>query len=112
MSHDHEYLPGEEPGQTDDPRSSSTMVIGVVGGVLLIVIVLWLQVIFNNGVAAERQVKQIEPRVESLDDFRARQSARLHSYGWVDSARTVVHIPIERAMELTVREMSGDRGGS
>ncbi len=29
--------------------------------------------------------------------------ARLHSYGWADEANGIVHIPIERAMELTLQ---------
>jgi len=110
MSHEQE-LDGVEPGQTDDPRSSSTVLVGLVGTILLFVVVVWLQVIFNEELQAERNTKQVAPRVVSLDDFKAQQQATLHSYGWVDQENGVTHIPIERAMELTVRELSGDRGG-
>jgi len=34
----------------------------------------------------------------------ATQHARLHSYGWVDRRRGLIHIPIERAMQLEVEE--------
>jgi len=33
-------------------------------------------------------------------DFEAAEANRLSSYGWMDRANGVVHIPIERAMEL------------
>ena len=33
-------------------------------------------------------------------DFEAAEAARLSSYGWMDRPKGVVHIPIERAMEL------------
>jgi hypothetical protein len=33
---------------------------------------------------------------------RLEQTRRLHSYGWVDRKSGVIHIPIERAMELFV----------
>lgn len=101
-----------EPGQTDDPSSSSTFLVGIVGAVLLFVCVVWLQAIFNEELQAERRAKQVLPRVASLDDFRARQDASLHGYGWTDSEAGAVRIPIDRAMELTVRELSGDREGS
>lgn len=107
MAHD----PQKEQGQRDDPNSLSTFVIGIVGAILLFVIIVWLQAVFNQELKAERQAKQVLPRIESLDDFRAKQQAVLHGYGWVDPEAGVVHIPIDRAMELTVRELSGDRGG-
>lgn len=48
------------------------------------------------------------PRLEArpgqtLQELRANEQARLHSYGWVDEAAGVVRIPIERAMELTIQ---------
>jgi hypothetical protein len=46
-----------------------------------------------------------EPRLErdertELKDFRLREEQTLNSYGWVDEKDGVVHIPIERAMQL------------
>lgn len=42
---------------------------------------------------------------------RARQEPRLRAYGWVSREAGVVHIPIERAMELYVRQRSrAERG--
>lgn len=40
--------------------------------------------------------------------FRAEKARRLDSYGWLDRAHGVVHIPIARAMEILVaRSTSG-----
>ena len=36
-------------------------------------------------------------------DFLLNQENQLNSYGWVDEKAGVAHIPIERAMELTVQ---------
>ena len=49
-----------------------------------------------------------EPRLEEdermeLQDLRAPKDEQLATYGWVDENRGVVHIPIERAMELIAR---------
>ena len=41
---------------------------------------------------------------EDLKAFRARQIARLHSYGWVDRDKGIVHIPIDRAMQELVQK--------
>ena len=35
-----------------------------------------------------------------LNDFRTQEEKQLNSYGWVDQKVGVMHIPIERAMEL------------
>jgi hypothetical protein len=53
----------------------------------------------------------IEHEEEGLQR-RALQNARLESYGWVDRANGVAHIPIERAMALVVEEnrQQGDAG--
>jgi hypothetical protein len=37
-----------------------------------------------------------------LREMRARETAALESYGWVDRQKGIVHIPVERAMELLV----------
>ncbi len=42
---------------------------------------------------------QVYP-VRHWKDFEAAESNRLSSYGWMDRSNGVVHIPIERAMDL------------
>jgi hypothetical protein len=37
-----------------------------------------------------------------LRDFLMKQEDQLNSYGWIDEKAGIAHIPIERAMELTV----------
>lgn len=39
-----------------------------------------------------------------LEAFRAREEAKLHSYGWINRTTGTVHIPIERAMDLALQE--------
>jgi hypothetical protein len=46
-----------------------------------------------------------EPRLETdergeINDFRYREEETLNSYGWVDQNAGIVHIPIDRAMQL------------
>ncbi len=51
------------------------------------------------GVPAPRL--QINPRRE-LDAFRRTEEKKLSTYGWTNQDRGIVHIPIERAMDLTI----------
>ena len=46
---------------------------------------------------------QVSPPMD-LQAFRVREEVELHSYGWVDQTAGVVRIPIERAMELVLKE--------
>ena len=41
---------------------------------------------------------------EDLKALRAAEDAQLHAYGWIDRKAGVVHIPIERAMEVIASE--------
>jgi|GEM_PF-1862947 len=45
---------------------------------------------------------QIAPAAD-LANLRATEQARLDSYGWIDQQAGIVHIPIDRAMELIVQ---------
>jgi hypothetical protein len=40
---------------------------------------------------------------QDLKETQAAEEALLHSYGWVDRAAGVVHIPIQQAMELLLQ---------
>ena len=54
---------------------------------------------------------QTNPR-QDLRDLRAQEDTVLHSYGWVDKNASVVRVPIERAMELTVQRGLPARQGN
>ena len=50
-----------------------------------------------------------EPRLEKnerteINDFRLKEEQILNSYGWVDEKAGIVHIPIDRAMELLAQK--------
>ena len=58
-----------------------------------------------------------EPRLqvrapEDLKKMREEEDAVLSSYGWVDRQNGVVHIPVERAMELLVQRGSRPQAGN
>src|SRR2546428_8808869 len=64
----------------------------------------------TRAVTLEDITKFPQPRLErneqlEINDFRLEEEKKLNSYGWVDEKEGVVHIPIERAMQLV-----GQRG--
>ena len=87
-----------------DPKWTSTLYVGAVGSLLLIVIVVGLIAVFNVVVADEVEKKQIDVPINSYEQYHNAQLQDLNSYGWVDREKETVHIPIERAMELTLRD--------
>ena len=44
-----------------------------------------------------------EGRAKALEDLRQAERAQ-NSYGWVDQSKGIARLPIDRAMELTVRD--------
>ncbi len=50
-----------------------------------------------------------EPRLQArpsadMAAFKARETAELNSYGWVDRAHGIVHVPIEQAMSRLAQD--------
>jgi hypothetical protein len=46
---------------------------------------------------------QAEPRLE-LKDLRGNEDTMLHSYGWIDSGKGIVRIPIDQAIDIVVQK--------
>ncbi len=46
---------------------------------------------------------QSEPGVD-MKQFSTRQQVEMNGYGWVDKQKGIVHIPIERAIEITAKK--------
>ena len=45
-----------------------------------------------------------EARRKALTDLRAAEATQTTSYAWIDKDKGVVQLPLERAMELTVKQ--------
>ena len=65
---------------------------------------------------SDRRAEFPPPRLQTnpesdLGKSRASEAARLNSYGWVDRKAGIAHIPIERAIQLTIERGLPEVGG-
>ena len=96
------------PAQPDtDTRAGSIVAVGLIGSILLVVVVVALEALFGHVAQAEAQRKVVDVKNDELRNYTAEQLEKLTGYRLVDPAQGAVSIPIERAMELTVREAAG-----
>ena len=88
-----------------DPKSSTTLIAGLIGAIGLLVIVVAAQVLFYNvqRYEDERKLYAVKPR--ELADLQAAQLAQINGYRYVDRQKATVAIPIDDAIRLYVAEM-------
>ena len=96
----------EPPAESPDPDVLTTATVGIVGTILLIVVVLLVQGLYESVNRSEFQRKIVNEAPAELRNLRAAQLTRLHATGWVDKKNGYVAIPIEKAMELLVSDPS------
>ncbi len=93
---------------SDVDRPPNKVIAGYLVGsiVVLIVIVIGVKQLFDLEVRGEFARKVLSRRDPRLTELRIREEARLTQYAWVNQAQGRVRIPVERAMELTLRDWS------
>ena len=90
--------------ETGEPNTTLTAVVGVVFAIVLFALVVFLQAFFYRQEAEEDTRKVVAVAPEELARLKAQQLETLHAYRFVDARAGVVAIPIDRAMELVVRD--------
>lgn len=90
----------------DDPNVTLSAVIGIIGAIVLFVVIVGLQALFFEMEEREYEDKVVSRPYEALAQLDAEQMEQLASYGWISEPEGIVHIPIERAMELVTDELS------
>ncbi len=91
----------------DDPNVTVGVVVGIVGVILTFVSIVLLQALFFHMQEGEMERKVYRQTNEELRSLDAKQMETLNSYGWIDQAGGVVHIPIANAMKLVASEYTG-----
>ena len=99
-----EHAPRESAIETADPDASATATVGIVGAILLIVVVAFVQGLYGSASRSEQHRKAGASAPAELVALRSAQEARLHATAWVDKKNGFVAIPIERAMDLLIAD--------
>jgi hypothetical protein len=55
------------------------------------------------------EAKRAEARAKKLNDAHNAATQELNSYAWVDKGKGIARIPIDRAMELTLRDLASKK---
>jgi len=86
----------------DDPQSNSTVWVGTIGGLILVLLILGLQLGFHRWSGAEAASKRGRAGGERLAALQAAQAAQLADYAWIDAEQGVLRMPIDAAMARIV----------
>jgi hypothetical protein len=102
--------------ERDDVRLMVIGVLALVTIAFLVLIPLILRATYSEALPdANRRLAVVPPApvlqtdpAADLRAFRAKEDARLDSYGWVDHSKGVAHIPIRQAMgDIVARGIAG-----
>lgn len=79
--------------------------IAAVGGFVIFVVILLVAYLPKRPEPLGDGVKTPAQRKATLAEMRAREAKIASSYGWVDQSKGVVQLPLDRAIELTLRDL-------
>ena len=103
------------PGDHEDPRAGLTWLLGVIGTLTLVITMLAVWALYYNVKRVQVEETFLAPARQDVIELRQRQERLLTGPPrWIkveaqgEPVRRYV-IPIERAMDLVVRENSGGR---
>ena len=107
MPDEHAHI-AVEPDESD-PKSTPTLLVGAVGMILLMVIVLLVEVLYQRTTQAEIYRKVISEQPLELRQVQAEQLDQLNDYSWISQPEGVAAIPIDRAIDLVVEDAEAGR---
>ncbi len=90
----------------DDLNVTAIAIATFVGAVLTFAAILGIQVLYYAVANRQHEQKVIAAPTIDSDTVITEQEVKLTRYGWIDREKNQVAIPIERAMEVVVRELS------
>jgi hypothetical protein len=96
----------ERPSFSDDLNTPKIAAVGFISAIVLFAIIIFLQVLFYWAETGQRQVKDVDQPFLEYANLTADQQAKLAKYQWLDQKEGIVGIPIRRAEELVVDELS------
>src|SRR5260370_21832013 len=85
----------------NDPKIRATAILAAIAGIALLAV----------AIAAQASFRQIHPdppasKPADLQTLRASEEKQLTTYRYIDRAKGTVALPVDRAMELLVKEVA------
>ena len=93
----------------NDLNTPMIALVGLLGALLTFAAIVALQVLYYSAANKQDERKLINVPTTESNSLLAEQEVKLTRYGWIDREKNQVAIPIERAMELVVRDLSAAR---
>jgi hypothetical protein len=90
----------------NDLNSLKIAWVGFLGALVTFVVILAMQVLYHSAVVQETEQKVVQAPTTQSDTMLAEQAVKLTRYEWIDREKQRVMIPIDRAMEVVVNELS------
>ncbi len=122
MSHEHQPLPkknghgGGYEKQDVGFRFAITFVMALIAAVIVVLfITVWFYRLVTPAPPQQAQVNpaqrplppapvlQANPAVD-MQKYRENENRKASTYGWVDRNRGIVHVPVQRAMEMVAEQ--------
>ena len=91
--------------QKDDVDVQQVAIVGAFSLILFVAIIVGSQVLFYRSEKADMQFKLKNGLPSEVSILHTEERMKLASYRWVDRQKDVVAIPIERAMELQLKDL-------
>jgi hypothetical protein len=94
--------------QKDDLNAGRIALIGLVSGLVVVVIVMFLQVLYYRYHQELMAMPEYDQLPAEMTNYVADQRGKLVTFRVVDRERGVVTIPIDDAQRLVIEELSAD----
>ena len=90
----------------NDLNTVKIAIIGFLSALITFAIILALQVLYYSAENQQLERKVFQAPTTQSDTLLAEQAVKLTRYDWIDREQRRVMIPVDRAMELVVKELS------
>jgi hypothetical protein len=94
---------------TSEPKGAFIAIFGIGVIITLVATFLGLQFYFDQAKEEEVYNLQLAPESQQLRDLHSKEDTQLYSYGYIDRAKGAVRLPVDRAMDLVIKEAAENR---
>ena len=102
--HSHTYEPS-------DSNAKTIFIFGVASIFVLLLTIGGVQLYFDWFKEAQVEREVLTPPSSELKSLRAREERQLDGYGYVDKTKGMIRLPIDRSMEVLVKEAAENKLG-